>query len=74
MYLDKTGGELWCYERVRSSCPTSGTRRVTLVRKPVISHKKGKKGEIATTTNRTYIWSSVTPIFLSRDGCRKLSK
>jgi hypothetical protein len=30
----KTGGEFKCSERVRSSCSTSGTRRVTLVTKP----------------------------------------
>ena len=33
-----TGGELSCSEGVNSSCSTSGTRRVTLVTNPVISH------------------------------------
>jgi len=35
----KTGGELRCSRRVSSSCSTSGTRRVNLVRNPVISHE-----------------------------------
>jgi len=35
----KTGDELRCSGRVNSSCSTSGTRRVTLVTNPVISHK-----------------------------------
>jgi hypothetical protein len=34
----KIGGELRSSERVSSSCSTSGTRRVTLVTNPVISH------------------------------------
>ena len=34
----KTGGELRCSGRVSSYCSTSGTRRVTLVTKPVISY------------------------------------
>ena len=35
----KTGGELRCSGRVRSSCSTSDTRRVNLVTKPVISRE-----------------------------------
>jgi len=35
----KSGGELMCFERVRSSCSTSGTRRVNLVTNPVTSHE-----------------------------------
>jgi hypothetical protein len=35
----KTGGELGCSGRVRSSCSTSDTRRVNLVTNPVISHE-----------------------------------
>ena len=37
--LVKTGGELRCSGRVRSSCSTSGTRRVNLVTNPVISRE-----------------------------------
>ena len=38
----KTGGELRCTERVSSSCSTNGTRRVNLVKNPVmISHEWG---------------------------------
>ena len=33
----KTGGELRCSGRVGSPCPTSDTRRVNLVTKPVIT-------------------------------------
>ena len=36
--LLRTGGELRCSRRVRSSCSTSGTRRVNLVTNPVRSH------------------------------------
>ena len=35
----KTGGEFRCSGRVSSSCSTSGTRRVNLVKNPVISHE-----------------------------------
>ena len=38
----KTGDELKCSVRVRSSCSTSDTRRVNLVTNPVISHERGK--------------------------------
>jgi hypothetical protein len=34
-----TGGELSCSEGVSCSCSTCGTRRVTLVTNPVISHE-----------------------------------
>ena len=40
----KTAGELRCSVKLRSSFSTSGTRRVTLVTNPVISHEWGKKG------------------------------
>jgi hypothetical protein len=39
----KTGVELNCSGRVSSSCSTSGTRRVNLVTKPVISHEWEKE-------------------------------
>jgi hypothetical protein len=42
----KTGGELRCSGRVSSSYPTSDTRRVNLVTKPVISHERGKDREV----------------------------
>jgi hypothetical protein len=35
-------GEFTCYGKVRSSCSTSRTRRVTIVTNPVISHEWGK--------------------------------
>ena len=38
----KTGNELSCSRRVSSSYSTSGTRRVNLTTKPVISHEWGK--------------------------------
>jgi hypothetical protein len=38
----KTWVELMCSGRVGSSCSTSGTRSVTLVTNPVISHERGK--------------------------------
>jgi len=34
-----TGVELMCFGRVSSSCSTIGTRRVTLVTNPVVSHE-----------------------------------
>ena len=39
----KTGGELRCSGRVSSSCSTSDTSRVHLVRNPVISHEREKE-------------------------------
>ena len=33
----------WCSERVSSSCFTSDTRRATVVKIPMISHKKRRK-------------------------------
>ena len=55
----KTGGELSCSGRVSNSCSTSGTRRVNLVTKPVISREWGKDREVITTSG-TYPWSFVT--------------
>jgi hypothetical protein len=40
------GGELRCSGRVGSFCSTSDTRRVNLVANPVISHGRGKDGEV----------------------------
>ena len=60
----KTGGELWCSERVDSSCSTSDTRRVNLVTNQVISCERGKDREVF-MTSKTYSWSSVTQIFHS---------
>ena len=37
--LKTTGGELMCPGRVSSFCSTSGIRRVTLVKNPVITHE-----------------------------------
>jgi hypothetical protein len=42
----KTGGELRRSERVSSSWSTSGTRRLSLVTTPVISHEWGKDREV----------------------------
>jgi hypothetical protein len=47
---------------VRSSCSTSGTRRVSLVINPVISREWGKDRGVLTTSG-TYPWSFVTYIF-----------
>jgi hypothetical protein len=58
----KTRDELMCSERVASSCSPSGTRRVNLVTKPVISHEWGKDRALFTTSG-TYPWSFVTQIF-----------
>ena len=60
----KTGDELMCPGRVRSSCSTSDTRRVNIVTKPVISHERGKDREVFTTSG-TYPWSFVTQMFHS---------
>jgi hypothetical protein len=71
----RTVGELMCSGRVRSSCSTSGTRRVNLVTNPVISHERRKELEVFTTCE-TYLWSFVTQIFHngqpSHGGDRKL--
>jgi hypothetical protein len=58
----KTGGELMCSGRVSSSCTTSGTRRVNLVRNLMISHEWRKDQEVFTKIG-TYPWSFVTQIF-----------
>ena len=59
----------------KSSCSTSGTRRVDLVTNPVISHEWGKDREVITTSG-TYTWSFVTQIFQngqpSHGGDRKI--
>ena len=52
----KTGGEPRCSGRARSSCSTGDTRRVNLVKNPVISHERGKDREVFTTSG-TYPWS-----------------
>ena len=73
----KTAGELMCSGRVSSSCSTSGTRRVNLVTKPLISHEWGKDRGMLTTSG-TYPWSFVTHIFHngqpSHGGDRKTSE
>ena len=58
----KTGGELRCSGRVRSSCSTSGTCRVNLVTHTVIRREWGKYREVFTTSG-TFPWSFVTQIF-----------
>jgi hypothetical protein len=55
----KTEGELRCSGRVSSSCSTSDTRHVNLVKNPVIIHERGKDQEMFTTSG-TYPWSFVT--------------
>jgi hypothetical protein len=63
-----------CSGKVRSSCSTSDTRRVNLVKNPLISHQRGKDREVFTTSG-TYPWSFMTQIFhsghTSRGGDRK---
>ena len=70
----KTGGELMCPVNVRSSCFTSGIRRVNLDTNPVISHEWGNDLEVFTKSG-TYPWSFVTHIFhngqRSQSGERK---
>ena len=56
--------ELRCSGRVSISCSTSNARRVNLVTNSVISHERGKSGEMFTTSG-TYPWSFVTQIFHS---------
>ena len=51
----KTGDELRCSGRVRSSCSTSGTRRVYLVIDTVISHEWGKDREVFATSGTYYV-------------------
>ena len=58
----RTEGELGCSGRVGTSCSTSGTGRVNLVTRPVISHERGKDREVL-KTGGTYPWSFVTQIF-----------
>jgi len=58
----KTGDELRCSGKVRSSCFTSGICRVNLVTNPVISHEWGKDREVCTTSG-TYPWLFMTQIF-----------
>ena len=48
-----------CSGRVRSSCSTSGTRRVDLVTNPLITHECGKDRKVLTRSG-TYPWSFVT--------------
>jgi hypothetical protein len=54
-----TGYECKCAGRISSFCSTSGTRRVTNVKIPVISHEPQKKEGILNTTNGTHPWPSV---------------
>jgi hypothetical protein len=54
--------ELRCSGWVGISCSISGTHRVPLVTKRVISHKWGKELEVLMTSG-TYQWSFVTQIF-----------
>ena len=58
----KNGAELMCSRMVSSSCSTSDTRRVNVVKNPVISHERGKHREVFTTSG-TYSCSFVTQIF-----------
>jgi hypothetical protein len=60
----KTGGEIKCSARVRSSCSTSDTRRANLITNPVICHEWGKDQEVL--SSGTYPWSFVTQILHNR--------
>jgi hypothetical protein len=62
-----TGYECKCAGRISSFCSTSGTRRVTNVKIPVISHEPQKKEGILTTTNGTHPWPSVALILCKSD-------
>ena len=67
--------ELGCLARVRIFCTTIGIRILTLVIKQMESYERGHNDGIVTTTNGTYMWSFVTPIFRNAkpndDGDRK---
>jgi hypothetical protein len=60
----------WCYlrcsERVSSSCSSSGTCRIILVKIPVIRHERGKENVNMITINGAYLGSYVTQKFCSR--------
>ena len=58
----KNRGELKCSGGESSSCSTSGTRRVSLVTNPVISHERAKIRKVYMKSG-TYPWSFVTQIF-----------
>jgi hypothetical protein len=49
MSLTTNWGELSCFGRINSSYPAKGTRRVTLVKTPIVSHEWGKNGNDITT-------------------------
>ena len=70
--------ELGCLARVSIFCTTFGIRILTHVTKQMASHERGHNDGIITTTNGTYMWSSVTPIFRNAkpndDGDRKAFK
>ena len=72
----KNRNELRCSGRVSSPCSTSGTCRVNIVTKPVISHELGMNREVITTSG-TYMLSFVIQIFHnghpSHDGDGKFS-
>jgi hypothetical protein len=53
-----------------NACSTNGTRRVTVVTNPVISHTWGMDG-ILITANATYPWSFMIQIFSIGDKAMK---
>jgi hypothetical protein len=57
----KTGSELMCSGRVGSLCSTSGTRGVSLVIDPVISHVWGKNQELFPRVEhiRCHLWNYI---------------
>ena len=57
----KIEGELGCSGMVSTSCSTSGTCRVTLVKNPLISHEWWKDREVLMISG-TYPWSIVPHI------------
>ena len=59
----KNRGELICSRRISISCSTCGTRRVTLLTNPLISHEWGKN-RIVIKTNETNPWSFATRSFI----------
>jgi hypothetical protein len=63
----KTGGELRCSGRVSSSC-SSGTRRVSSVTNPVISHEWGKV-ESSIVTGYVLNWHAKYQMTLSNVSC-----
>ena len=67
----KIGCELMCSGRVRRSCSTCGTRRVTLVTNQVISHERSKDRIVIVIDTRFYTNSRSLSAVVICSGERK---